>query len=159
MAVRQKVLVESFYIDEFFVTNLQFVEFLNHNLSRINIENGVVKGDGANWLLLGEVFARYEPIIYRNEKFHVSDPDRASSPVLRVTGYGASAFASFYGRRLPTEVELLYAMIKGAINPQSNAEKSSKRLNQESTGGMAGNFKNETEEGPMEEKRGEASPA
>jgi serine/threonine protein kinase len=155
---KQTIQVESFYIDDFFVTNLQFVEFLNHNLSKINIENGVVKGDGANWLLLGEVFARYEPIIYQNKKFHVSDPDRASSPVFRVTGYGASAFASFYGRRLPTEVELLYTMVKGAISPQSNAEKSSKRLNQESRGGMAGNLKNETKEGPMEEKRGEALP-
>jgi serine/threonine-protein kinase len=100
-------------MDEFFVTNQQFVDFLNHNLSRINLENGVVKGDGANWYLLGEVHEGYEPIVYRNNEFHVSDPAYTSSPVLRVTGYGASAFAGFFGRRLPTEAEWLFATTKG----------------------------------------------
>jgi hypothetical protein len=42
-------------MDEFFVTNQQFVDFLNHNLEQIVIESGVVKGNGANWFLLGEV--------------------------------------------------------------------------------------------------------
>ena len=122
---KRTINVEPFYMDEFFVTNQQFVDFLNHNLSEISIEQGVVKGNGANWLLLGEVLAGYEPIVYRNEEFHISDPAHASSPVFRVTGYGASAFASFYGRRLPTETELLYTMIKGAISPQSGAGEAS----------------------------------
>jgi serine/threonine-protein kinase len=112
----QSVEIASFYMDEFFVTNQQFVDFLNHNLSRINLESGVVKGDGANWYLLGEVHEGYEPIVYRNNEFHVSDPAYTSSPALRVTGYGASAFASFFGRRLPTEAEWLYATTKGAAN-------------------------------------------
>jgi serine/threonine-protein kinase len=117
----QEIEIAPFYIDEFLVTNQQFVDFLNHNLSRINLENGVVKGDGANWYLLGEVHEGYEPIVYRNEEFHVNDPAYASSPVLRVTGYGASAFASFFGRRLPTEAEWLYATIKGATSPRSSS--------------------------------------
>ena len=115
----QSVEIASFYMDEFFVTNQQFVDFLNHNLSRINLENGVVKGDGANWYLLGEVHEGYEPIVYRENAFHVSDPAYTSSPALRVTGYGASAFASFFGRRLPTEAEWLYATTKGAANQES----------------------------------------
>ena len=82
-------------MDEFLVTNQQFVDFLNHNLSRISLEKDVVKGDGANWLLLGEVHAGYEPIVYKNEKFHISNPAYVSNPVLRVTGYGATAFAKF----------------------------------------------------------------
>jgi len=120
----QSVHVKPFYMDEFFVTNQQVVDFLNHNLNRISIEKGVVKGDGANWFLLGEVRAGYEPIVYRNEKFHISDPSYASNAVLRITGYGASAFATYFGRRLPTEVELLYAMAKGADSSKVNEEPS-----------------------------------
>jgi len=122
---RATIQVESFYMDEFLVTNEQFVEFLNQNITRISIESGVVKGDGANWLFLGEVRAEYEPIIYRNGKFHISDPAYAFSPVLRVTSFGASAFAMSSGGRLPTEVELFYVITKGMVRPQSGTEVSS----------------------------------
>jgi serine/threonine-protein kinase len=132
----QEVEIAPFYIDEFLVTNQQFVDFLNHNLSRINLENGVVKGDGANWYLLGEVHEGYEPIVYRSEEFHVNDPAYASSPVLRVTGYGASAFASFFDRRLPTEVEWLYATIKGASTPKSSSTGTSTSWNSMDMEGM-----------------------
>jgi len=111
---KQTVYVKPFSVDEFLVTNQQFVDFLNHNLSRIGFEKGVVKGDGANWFLLGEVHASYEPIVYQNGKFHISNPAHAAYPVMRVTGYGAVAFSRFVGRRLPTENELLYVLIKGA---------------------------------------------
>jgi formylglycine-generating enzyme required for sulfatase activity len=132
----KSISVAPFYMDEFLVTNQQYVEFLNYNLSRINMDNGVIKGDGANWILLGEVYEGYEPIIYRNEEFHVSNPSYTSSPVLRVTGYGASAFARFFGRRLPTEVELLYAMVKGTRVPQPGLEKTSNKSNRMNMGGM-----------------------
>jgi len=118
----QSVQVTPFYMDEFFVTNQQFVDFLNHNLSQIIIESGTVKGRGANWFLLGEVRSGYEPIVYRNNEFHVNDPSHASNPVLRVTGYGASAFATYFGRRLPTDVELLYVMEKGADSSKVDTE-------------------------------------
>lgn len=120
----QSVQIGPFYMDEFFVTNQQFVEFLNHNLEQITLESGVVKGSGANWFLLGEVRAGYEPIVYRNSKFHVSDPAYASSPALRVTGYGASAFANYFGRRLPTEMEMFFAMVKGADSSKENEDPS-----------------------------------
>jgi serine/threonine-protein kinase len=126
----KSISVTPFYMDEFLITNQQYVEFLNNNLSRINVENGVIKGDGANWILLGEVYEGYEPIVYRNEEFHVSNPTYASSPVLRVTGYGASAFAKFFGRRLPTVGELLYAAVKGTKDSQSRSESISNRSNQ-----------------------------
>lgn len=132
----KSISVAPLYMDEFLVTNQQYVEFLNHNLSRISLENGVVKGDGANWFLLGEVYEGYEPIVYRNEKFHVSDPSYTSSPVLRVSGYGASAFARFFGRRLPTEAELLYAMVKGTKAPQPSQENTSNRSNRMNMEGM-----------------------
>ncbi|OQY02766.1 MAG: hypothetical protein B6I22_13100 [Desulfobacteraceae bacterium 4572_123] len=131
----QSVQIEPFYMDEFFVTNQQFVDFLNHNLSQISIESGVVKGSGANWFLLGEVRAGYEPIVYRNKEFHVSDPAYASSPALRVTGYGASAFANYFGRRLPTGMEMLFTMVKGADSSKVNAEPSAE-VNTLTIGGM-----------------------
>ena len=109
----QLVQVKPFFMDVFFVTNQQFVDFLNHNLSQISIESGIVKGNGANWFLLGEVRSGYEPILYRNGRFHISDPAYASNPVLRATGYGASAFAQYFGRRLPTAAEMLFVMVKG----------------------------------------------
>jgi serine/threonine-protein kinase len=121
----QEIEIAAFYMDEFLVTNQQFVDFLNHNLTRINWENGAVKGDGAIWYLLGEINEGYEPIVYRNEKFHINDPSYASSPVLRVTGYGASAFASFFDRRLPTEAEWLYATIKGTTSSSSTDTRAS----------------------------------
>lgn len=139
------VQVDPFYMDEFFVTNQQFVDFLKHNLSRISIESGAVKGNGGNWFLLGEVRSGYEPIVYRNNEFHMSDPAYASSPVLRVTGYGASAFATFFGRRLPTGLEMLYAMVKGADSSKANAEPSKDSIAQPQGGmmDMMGGWNNE----------------
>jgi serine/threonine-protein kinase len=118
----QTVQVEPFYMDEFLVTNQQFVDFLNHNLSIISLEKDVVKGDGANWLLLGEVYAGYEPIVYKNKEFQISNPAYISNPALRVTGYGASAFAKFFDRRLLTEAELLYVITKGAAQLNTKEE-------------------------------------
>lgn len=155
----QSVQVAPFYMDDFFVTNQQFVDFLNHNLSQISIESGVVKGRGANWFLLGEVRSGYEPIVYRNNEFHISDPAYASSPVLRVTGYGASAFAQFFGRRLPTPVEMLFAMVKGADSYKVNSD-SSRDVSvppMEGMMGMMGDGKNEMENWP-EEDQNSASP-
>jgi serine/threonine-protein kinase len=104
------VQVNSFYMDETEVTNHQYVEFLNGVLSRIRVEGGVVKGDGDLWLLLGEVTKGYEPIVFRDGRLFLKDPTLASHPVVRVTAAGAGAYARFYGRRLPTEIEWLHAM-------------------------------------------------
>lgn len=53
----------------------------------------------------------YEPIIFGDGKFVISDAMHAACPVLRVTGYGASAYARFYGKRLPYHTEWLYALV------------------------------------------------
>jgi eukaryotic-like serine/threonine-protein kinase len=101
--------VSSFYLDETEVTNYKYVEFLNQVLSRVKVKEGIVRGDGQPWLVLGPVFGGYEPIIFRNGRFSVPDAGAASRPVVKVTGYGAAAYAAFYGERLPTEVEWLRA--------------------------------------------------
>jgi len=105
--------VSPFYMDETEVTNHQYVEFLNQAISRVRVEEGVVKGDGQIWLLLGEVMEGYEPIIFQNGRFLLKDPSLAAYPVVRVTAHGATAYAQFYGKRLPTEVEWLYARKEG----------------------------------------------
>lgn len=102
--------VNPFYMDETLVTNHQYVEFLNHNLSRIQIERGVVGVEDEIWLLLGEVRENYIPLVYQNGEFKVNNIAYASFPVLRVTAYGAASYARFYNRRLPTYTEWLHAL-------------------------------------------------
>jgi len=102
--------VDSFYLDEAPVTNHQYVQFLNQNLSTLTIARGVVRSDDEIWLLLGEVFEDYRPIIYKKGQFHVSKASYASTPVLRVTALGAQAYARFYNRRLPTVEEWAFAL-------------------------------------------------
>jgi serine/threonine protein kinase len=106
----RSVKVNPFYMDETLVTNHQYVEFLNHNLSMIRVERGVVRADNEIRLLLGEVMEDYEPIVFQKGEFKVSKIAYASLPALRVTAYGASAYARYYNRRLPTYTEWLHAL-------------------------------------------------
>lgn len=107
--------VQSFYMDETQVTNHQYVNFLNEVLPGIRVEKGVVRGDGEIWLLLGEVKEGYEPIVFENERFRVNGVHHAACAVLRVTAYGAAAYADYYGKRLPTEAEWLYTVQSGGV--------------------------------------------
>lgn len=112
----ETVRIKSFYMDETQVTNYQYVIFLNHymlkNSSKIRIDNGAVKNGDNIWCYLGEVMEGYEPITFMDGRF-VVNPAHAACPVLRVTAYGAVAYAEFYHRRLPTKVEWLYAAMEG----------------------------------------------
>jgi formylglycine-generating enzyme required for sulfatase activity len=111
----RSVKVNPFYLDETLVTNHQYVEFLNHNLSRIRVERGVVRAEDEIWLLLGEVTEDYEPIVFQNGGFKVSKIAYASLPALRVTAYGASEYARYYNKRLPTYTEWLHALGNGGL--------------------------------------------
>jgi len=118
----KKTRVNSFYMDETPVTNHQYVEFLNQLLLYVQVENNVVRSGERILMLLGEVVEGYEPIVFRDGKFHINGPMHSSCAVMRVTAYGASAFARFYGRRLPTATEWLYAIKKGsASSPDADA--------------------------------------
>jgi formylglycine-generating enzyme required for sulfatase activity len=111
----RSVKINPFYMDETLVTNHQYVEFLNHNLSLIRVERGVVRAEDEIWLLLGEVMEDYEPIVFQKGEFKVSKIAYASLPALRVTAYGASGYARYYNRRLPTYTEWLHALGNGAL--------------------------------------------
>jgi serine/threonine-protein kinase len=120
--------VPAFYMDETEVTNRQYVSFLNHVLSTIRVEDGVVKDKSDIWLLLEEVIEGYDPIMFHNGKFFVTDSKYDYYPVVRITAYGAEAYARFYGRRLPNELEWFYAsrgQIKQSDTPPVNAPESS----------------------------------
>jgi serine/threonine protein kinase len=136
------VKVDSFYLDDTEVTNQQYVHFLNRVLSRIKVKNGVMEGDdGKVWLLLGEVMEGYKPIVYKDGKFSVREADHAACPVLRVTAYGARAYANFFGERLMTDVEWLRALEGGgaAINTAPQSDSRSTQESETSTmGSMMG---------------------
>ena len=121
------VKIKPFYMDETSVTNHQYVEFLNHVFPKLTIEGGVVQNKKEIWLFLGKVTEGYEPIVFRDGKFYINNMAYASLPVLRVTAYGASAYARFYGRRLPTETEWLYALKGGIKTEMGNLGLSSER--------------------------------
>jgi len=110
LAGGRMVAVPRFYLDQTKVTVHQFVEFLNAVRPRIKVDEGVVKGDGRVWLLLGELRPGVEPIIFQGGRFHIKNPLLAAHPVYRVTAYGAAAYAAQYGRRLPTRAQWLRAM-------------------------------------------------
>lgn len=107
--------IPSFYMEETMVTNYQLVEFLNQFLPKIKVENKVVYNGKDIWLILGEVVKGFEPILFQDGKFQVHGVQHTSCPALRVSAFGASAFADFYGRRLPTTEEWLYVVSMGKI--------------------------------------------
>ncbi len=113
--IGQEIDVKSFYMDETLVTNHQYVDFLNEVLNEIEIDGYTVRRNGKIWLNIGEILEGYEPIVYLDGKFQVNNPAHASCPVVRVTAYGSAAYADHYGRRLPTKLEMLYAMLKGGV--------------------------------------------
>jgi formylglycine-generating enzyme required for sulfatase activity len=99
-----------FYLDETKVSVDQFVEFLNSMREELTVERGVVKHGDEIWILLGEEKAKEGQIIYRHDRFHIRDLKKAAQPVVRVTWYGASAYAGYFDKRLPTEYEWEYAV-------------------------------------------------
>ena len=112
------VKVQSFYIDERKITNHHFVEFLNTVKESLTVEKGIVKRKDKIWLYLGEAKEPYEQIIFRHGRFHLRQTEYAAHPVVRVTWYGASAYARHYGKRLASESEWVYAAAGNRIRSE-----------------------------------------
>jgi len=106
---RNVIKIGPFYMDETKITVHHFAEFLNNMKNSLTVENGLVKHEDKIWLLLGEGSEPYDQIIYRHGLFHLRNPEYAAQPIVRVTWFGASAYAMYYGERLPTETEWEFA--------------------------------------------------
>ncbi len=112
----RRVHLKPFYMDENKVSNESFVQFLNEVKDDLIVEKGVVKSNGRIWFLMGEGTEVYEHIIHQHGRFHLKDLQAASLPVVRVTWYGAMAYADHYHKQLPSEDQWIYAAFHGRVS-------------------------------------------
>jgi len=91
----RKVYLSSFWIDKYEVTNSQFCKFLN--------SKGASGNNGHVWIHTDDISG--ECRIKKINNTFVVIPGYENHPVTFVTWYGASAYAKWLGKRLPTEAE------------------------------------------------------
>jgi serine/threonine-protein kinase len=100
--------VRPFYLDEDKVTNHHFIEFLNILKESLTVREGIVRNKDQIWLYLGKGNEAHDQIIHENGRFYLRKTEYAAYPVVRVTWYGAQAYANHYNKRLLTEYEWKY---------------------------------------------------
>jgi len=100
-----------FYAGAREITFQNYADFLNEVKEEVTVEKGVVKWNNEIWLLMGEGKEHYEQIIYEHNRFHIRDTRYAFHPVVRVTWYGAAAYASHFRKRLAAAEELREALL------------------------------------------------
>ncbi|MCG2720880.1 MAG: bifunctional serine/threonine-protein kinase/formylglycine-generating enzyme family protein [Thermodesulfovibrionales bacterium] len=100
-----------FYAGAREITFQNYADFLNEVKEEVTVEKGVVKWNNEIWLLMGEGKEPYEQIIYEHNRFHIRDTRYAFHPVVRVTWYGATAYASHFRKRLAAAEELREALL------------------------------------------------
>ena len=91
------VTLDGFWIDQFEITNAQFVAYLN--------EFGNWHEGGGIAIQFGQGYCR----IKENDGEYWITESAADHPLVMVTGYGAEAYCRWIGGRLPTEAEWEYA--------------------------------------------------
>lgn len=110
------VQINSFYMDENKVTNHHFTEFLNEVKETLTVKDAIVMQKDQIWFYLGDGTDPREHIIYENGRFFLRETSSAALPVIRVTWYGAAAYARFYGKRLLTAHEWDYAITQKLLS-------------------------------------------
>jgi len=100
-----------FYAGAREITFQNYADFLNEVKKDVTVEKGVVKWNNEIWLLMGEGKEPYEQIIYEHSRFYIRDSRYAFHPVVRVTWYGAAAYASHFRKRLPATEELRESLL------------------------------------------------
>lgn len=100
-----------FYAGAREITFQNYADFLNEVKEEVTVEKGVVKWNNEIWLLMGEGKEPYEQIIYEHNRFHIRDTRYAFHPVVRVTWYGATAYANHFRKRLAAAEELKEALL------------------------------------------------
>ena len=86
--------LDNFYIDEYEVTNAQYVKFLN----------SVKKNESSEEYEYLKLDSKFCLIKYSRGKYRVK-PDYNEYPVIEVSWYGARDYAEWADKRLPTEAE------------------------------------------------------
>jgi serine/threonine protein kinase len=104
---REMTLVENpenglmFYSDPSLVTFHHYVDFLNEVSGLLNVTDGVVRNNKDIWIYLGDGTTPADQLVYQHSRFHLRQVEWASTPVIRVTGLGALAYARHYNKSLP----------------------------------------------------------
>ena len=96
------VTVSDFFLDQFEVTNEDFVAFLNRPLRPTYVEDGRLVM--AERTLLVDIHPKASGIIYQDGRFAVR-PGFERKPVVQVTWQGGQEFCAAQGKRLPREAE------------------------------------------------------
>ncbi|MCA9960180.1 MAG: SUMF1/EgtB/PvdO family nonheme iron enzyme, partial [Anaerolineales bacterium] len=110
------VTLDSFYIDQHEVTVAQYAAFLNELGGYVNACNG--------YTCLSTQFETTNSYLTDNGTSYIAQPGFADYPINNVSWYGAQAYCTWVGGRLPTEAEWELAASggNGSIFPWGDAE-------------------------------------